>query len=462
VILIATLLPTRIPASVVYATDDRRLPADTQIAGVAVGGLLPEQARERLHNDLNAIFAPLTLRAGPLITSFSPTSVSLVILYDAMIAEAQVAGTGARVPLRTSFDEAALREQLRQIATSVDRPAIRTVITSTLPLSRSFALEPGRRLDTAAAAAIIGTRLRSRDGDRSFDLDFQPDTTLPAPDPALLQAQIEAATADWKGVAGVAVYSFDRQQPEARLNGGTVFSGASVMKAAILLNAYTSIITFTPRQEAWLKLMIEKSDNWSANQILAASVGGTGVRDALRGANRMTDMLRQLGLEHTYQYAPYNSSESRGKLPVRGRGPAREGDAPYTEADPWLRTTPVEMSQVFIWIEQCSHGDGPLLPMFPQQLSPARCREMVDRLRKNEDQSRMVSGLPPSADVAHKSGWIDDMQADVGIIHSPGGDFVASIYLYYRPGTRNVAAPTAIGRIARLIYSYYNPPLDIP
>ena len=54
------------------------------------------------------------------------------------------------------------------------------------------------------------------------------------------------------------------------------------------------------------------------------------------------------------------------------------------------------------------------------------------------------------------------MQADVGIIRSPGGDFLMAIYVYtdIRPTkivlTDKVAAPV-IGHFARLIYSFYNP-----
>jgi beta-lactamase class A len=54
------------------------------------------------------------------------------------------------------------------------------------------------------------------------------------------------------------------------------------------------------------------------------------------------------------------------------------------------------------------------------------------------------------------------MQSDVGIVRSPGGDFLVAIYVYtdIRPTkvflTDAIAAPT-IGHFARLIYSYYNP-----
>jgi beta-lactamase class A len=126
-----------------------------------------------------------------------------------------------------------------------------------------------------------------------------------------------------------------------------------------------------------------------------------------------------------------------------------------------LRTTPAEISQVFLLIEQCRNGQGMLLTTF-KQLTPARCAEMITRLESNGDMIRMRSGLPKGAIVAHKSGWIEDMQSDVGIVRSPGGDFLMAIYLYtdIRPNkpflTDEIAAPM-IGTFARLIYSSYNP-----
>ena len=448
----ATSAPTR-----THALSHERLAADVQIAGVDVSSLSPAEASRRLQAALTPLFAPRTMRAGTVVASLDPAAVGLVIHYDAMIAEAQGAGAGARVPLRASYDEAALTAWLRALGSQAAQPPAFPVITSTVPMSRSFALRPGLRLDVEGAATRVGEQLRSGARD-ALDLALVLDVGAGRPEAAQIQEQLAQMAAEWRGVAGVYLYDLDGDAAVAQVNPGSVFSGASVMKAPIMLNAYISLQAFTKQQDAWLHQMIEVSDNNAANQLLAASADGSGMAAAVRGVNLMTDRLRALGLEHTYQYAPYASSQWHGRLPIRGRGPAREGDAPYTQADPYLRATPAEMARVFVLIHQCSQGHGRLLELFGQQLSPTRCQEMVDRLRRNADTTRMVAGLPAGADVAHKSGWIDDMQADVGIVHSPGGTFVAAIYVFYTPGTRNVtSAPNAIARIARLIYSSYNP-----
>jgi hypothetical protein len=87
---------------------------------------------------------------------------------------------------------------------------------------------------------------------------------------------------------------------------------------------------------------------------------------------------------------------------------------------------------------------------------------MLDLLEANEDHKRMVAGIPDGVRVEHKSGWIDDMQADAGIVRTPGGDFLVAIYLYQpvaagKPRLPDRVAMSAIAGFARLVYTYYNP-----
>src|SRR5262249_40111283 len=162
----------------------------------------------------------------------------------------------------------------------------------------------------------------------------------------------------WDGIAGLYVYDLASDQVLASLNQNTVFSGASVMKVPILLQSYIHLSSFSATQEKWLQKMIVDSDNLSANAMLAASAGGSGSDDALAGTLAMSDMLKGLGLEHTYQYMPYEAGDyliKVRKIKIK-IGPKHEGAAPYTEPDPVLRTTPAEMSRVFLLINQCSKG----------------------------------------------------------------------------------------------------------
>lgn len=281
----------------------------------------------------------------------------------------------------------------------------------------------------------------------------------PHGDPAQLREQVAARVNDWKGIAGVYVFDLASRQPLVTHNEETVFTAASVMKAAILLFAYVQLPEFTPEQDRWLDAMIVNSANVPANHLLAASVGGRSPGAALNGAARMSGLLADLGLEHTYMRGTYIEKGYPGA--AMRPGPARDGPTPYTLSNPYLRTTPADMGRLFLMIDDCAHGSGHLLDPVAGALSPERCRAILDRLEQSGDRTRLVAGLPEGIPVAHKSGWIDDMEGDVGIVRSPGGDYILAVFLF-RDARRfsSRQATATIAEISRQIYRYYNPPAD--
>ena len=232
------------------------------------------------------------------------------------------------------------------------------------------------------------------------------------------------------------------------------------MCSSDLLNVYISAPKFSDRTTAALKKMIVESDNLKANDVLAASAGGTSTDSAFEGANQMSAMLADIGLKNTFLYVPFESGDFIKLYKVKFKtGPKQGGEAPFIKASNTLRTTPFEMAQIYIDLEQCSQGKGILLEKYAENLSAARCKEMLGWLETNGDHTRMLSGLPASAKVAHKSGWIPpEIQADAGIVRSPGGDFVLSIYMS-QPGDAYSDSQVIglLGGVARLVYSYYNP-----
>jgi len=211
-----------------------------------------------------------------------------------------------------------------------------------------------------------------------------------------------------------------------------------------------------------MREMVIESNNLSANDLLAAAVGGIGTDAAYEGSQEMNMMLRELGFQHTYQNMPYEAGDYL--IGLRGLsieyGPAQEGSPPYTEADPIVRTTPAEISRIFVMINECSQGEGQLLEQFAETLTPEDCQAILDLLAQNADKSRIAAGLPPDTRLEHKSGWTGDMHADVGIVRSEGGDFLLATYIYqeqnnsYLPDFR---AARYISALSRLVYTAYNP-----
>jgi beta-lactamase class A len=231
----------------------------------------------------------------------------------------------------------------------------------------------------------------------------------------------------------------------------------------IMLNAYINLPDFTEKQQTALRNMIVESDNLAANALLAASIGGVGTEDAIVGAERMSKMLADLGFPETFQYVPFEAQDyiKLMKLKVKA-GPARGGKPPYTEAGRYLRTTPREMASLYAEVDRCARGEGMLLEKFGDTLTPERCLEMLDRLAENGDKRRMVAGIPEGVRVEHKSGWTEDMQADVGIVRSPGGDYVVAIYVYRPIAAGDAPVPdrimmSTIAAFSRLVYTYFNP-----
>jgi hypothetical protein len=173
----------------------------------------------------------------------------------------------------------------------------------------------------------------------------------------------------------------------------------------------------------------------------------------------MSDMLEQLGFEHTYMKMPYEGYDYLVGLQgiAIEYGPPRQGPPPFTASDPLLRTTPAEISRLFLMIEACSQGSGVLLEQF-DLLSTDRCQQILDLLARNADTERIVAAIPPDVRVEHKSGWVQDMHADAAIVRSPGGDYLLTIYLWRGveelPG---LWANPYIVALSRLVYSAYDP-----
>ena len=66
--------------------------------------------------------------------------------------------------------------------------------------------------------------------------------------------------------------------------------------------------------------------------------------------------------------------------------------------------------------------------------------------------------MPERTRVAHKSGWIADTQGDVGIVRSPGGDYLLAVFVYRDADTFDAdAAAATIAEASGVVYRYFNP-----
>jgi beta-lactamase class A len=438
------------------------------VAGVDVGGMTLNEAEARLREALVAD-GSITLEAGDASYELELAAVGATPAIDTLLAAAAEAidsPAPARVPPQFELDEAALRAELGAFAEQLATPAELQVITGTDVLSRSFAYTPGRALDLDGAAELVAERIAAG-STGAVELELVEDPEPPRVGLDRLIEEVETLAAEWDGVVGFHLYDLESGE-SVGYNDRTVFAGASTIKTAIMLYAYANLERFDELELTWLEEMIVESDNLAANGLLAAGAGGQGTEYAFEGADAMSVMLEeQLGLRHTYLFVPYETADYIKLYKPKFRcGPAGPvGEKPYTEMGPCLRAEPASMARLYALIDECANGEGLLLDEFAK-LDPERCQEMLDRLAENGDTSRMVAGVPEKVRVEHKSGWIEDMQADAGIIRSPGGDYVLAVYVY-RPLLKDmylwkdeVMAP-AVAAFSHLAYTAFNPlPLD--
>lgn len=444
----------------------------SMIAGLSVAGLTIAEARAILEERGAALPSAVTVEAGPISRELALASIDLALPVDDLLDQARPAfdgGSPAAVPLALALDEAALREQLATLAAEGPATASISVLsesgafTATDVLSRSFVYTPGLTLDLDAAVEQVRAALADPDAGDPIALALAEDEAPPRVPLERLRVEVEALAETVPGVVGF--HLIDLASGESvGYNDRTVFAGASTIKTAVMLFLYISLDELSERQRFWLNEMIRYSDNLSANDLLAAAMGAQGTEHAFAGADAMSTMLQEeLGLRHTYLYVPYETTDYIKLYKPKFRcGPAGPvGERPYTEMGACLRAEPASMARLYQLIDQCAQGEGELLEKY-ERLSAERCQEMLDWLARNGDKARMVAGIPRGVRVEHKSGWIEDLNADNGIVRSPGGDYILSVY-YYRPldGKRDYwteaqLAPV-VAAFSRLAYTAYNP-----
>jgi beta-lactamase class A len=82
--------------------------------------------------------------------------------------------------------------------------------------------------------------------------------------------------------------------------------------------------------------------------------------------------------------------------------------------------------------------------------SAQSCRAMIDVMLRNDDTTKIVSGLPRGTPCAHKTGEIDGVRNDAAIV-DPFGDNPFILVVLTRDLTNTRAGDAGIGAIARRV-----------
>ncbi|MBN1483442.1 MAG: serine hydrolase [Chloroflexia bacterium] len=493
-----TLSTTPVP---VVAVDPPALllPPGLSIAGVPLGGLTLEQAEAALERyRLRPLRRPLLLRLEQRSLYLDPVEVGLEVALAPALAAAeeyarqwrqqrwavQLSTNGPLVgpvepvdlPLQVDLDASALHAFLQDLAGEYDRrsrPRHQEVVTDTalladmgvlsptwsphFPPRAFYAAESGRRLRVEAALEPLSAALRQWQRE---PLSLPTEVLEPpAPRLAVLQQALYRRAASMPGVVGL--YVRDLQTgAEIGVNERVIFSGASVVKIAIMLKAY--LFWQGPPSgdlEEALWLMMVYSSNEDSNTVLG--VGGSGAGEDLPVQSlAMTAMLHELGLRDTCMLSPYWGGFYRGPTCFQAPPPGLadlSDRRPLTDPDAYRLTTPRDMGLLLADIYECGQGEGAILERFPEQITPAECQSMLELMLQNADRRRLLAGLPRDVPVAHKSGWISDMKADTGIVFSPAGPYVVSIFVWEEGLLPDAWGNARIAALSWLVYSFFNP-----
>jgi beta-lactamase class A len=238
---------------------------------------------------------------------------------------------------------------------------------------------------------------------------------------------------------------------ELMINAEVAYSGLSVLKIAVLEEAYRSLDQ--PPDMETRKLISEtmtESGNFTANLLLRDVVADGNTYEAVE---RLTASMDRLGLSNTFMAAPYDEKD----LGVTITTTANTRTDISAEPDPFIQTTPLDIGLFLEMIYQCSHGGGALRLTYPDGVTSDECRAMIEWMSQNPIDSLIEAGVPDEVEVAHKHGWISNTHADAGLAFTPGGDYVLVIFLHRPEWLQWEESAALITDISTATYRYFNP-----
>jgi hypothetical protein len=482
ILLLTGALILSIVSLVSYSRQRNNYPAGMNIAGVPVGGLTPTEASQRL---LEVYTSPVEILYNDAVIHIDPSVVGFQADVETMLAAADLSRTGGSfwggfwnylwnrtppevtIPLSPKLSEERLREYLQnEVAARYDLPPSPAI---PVPGGTTFLSgQPGQTLDIDRAVLLISDALKSPTN-RSVALTF---TRNSAARPtienlSILLKQI-VTVSDFDGLIGL--YMVDLQtgeeihfaiynKQEISIDPDIAFSASSTMKipvvASYLINRGSNL---SPEISNTISQTLGKSSNEATDIVLSAI-------DPNRGPVIVTENMRTIGLESTFLAGFFtNPAYLLPSIPVT---PGNSRADITTEPDPYSQTTPSEMGSLLTDIYQCAQNKGgALIAAFPDKVSPATCQLLIDFMSQDKLGSLIQGGVPDGTLVPHKHGYVPASDgvvhdtSDVGIVYTPGGNFVLSIYTYH-PVTNiwDITNPL-FGDLTQAVYNYFNVSLE--
>ena len=451
-----------------YQQSRRFLPLGTTIGGVDVGGLELNEAQTKVETAYNQ---PVSVYHFEDMVQINPPDVGFTLDIATMMAEAekvrtqQEFGPGflsyllqrplqpVQIELIATHSPELVAAMVNSIANYLDKPMSLPQIE---PTNLTFqAGENGYTTDIIVGINDVAAALYRLDN-RIVHLVVQ-DEVSPAPGFALLQTYIENKISTFPG--GGSFFIMDLQTgEEIAVNADQAMSGTSIMKIAIVLETFRALNNNPDIDQT--KLISETlvvSGNYSANLLLDVVAGQN---NAYLGSDILTASMQQLGLENTFMVTPYEEP-ARAERPTL-RTPANTNPENQITVDPAMQTTARDIGTLLSMIYYCTQGKGALLAVYPDQLTPNECQQILHYMSMDLNGFILRAGVPPCTIVAHKHGWIDGdvgfhgTHGDAAIIETEGRHYVIVTFVYTEGWMDWTISFPFMADISRAVYNYYN------
>lgn len=329
--------------------------------------------------------------------------------------------------------------------------------------------QPGYTFNVARATTLVDLMVRAG---ITEPIHFEPELVPPPPiTKDLLLPPLKERLARFPGVTSILVKNLDTDEVLYESNVDYVLSGMSVVKIGIMIEVYRFFDGEVDAQthQEMLDMLGSESCNPCANRLLAVVGGGS----RYDGAAQVTKTMRRLGLDNFYLCAPFREVRrddgtsgyaGLGNL-VWTAGHSLQGETPKKPGyDRCVRATPREMANLVEMIYRGSQGEGLLRDAYPNIFTPEACQDMIDIMAANDLRNMLGSGIPAEVKLAHKHGFSGygvswgDTRAEVGIVFSPGADWLVSFYIWQDTDWINWGINQPLYRdVSNMLYNYFNP-----
>ena len=199
-------------------------------------------------------------------------------------------------------------------------------------------------------------------------------------------------------------------------------------------------------------LMIIVSDN-TATDILLAGVTKEAVNARLRacGLERTTVTMdcRELLYELVGLSEAPAGAETRRLAFERLRRREIDVNSRVYRDERINMTTPREMGRLLEQVVHAARGNG----SDPGQLPAEVCRNMLAIMRRQQVRNRLPLLLPPGVELAHKTGSLSRVSNDAGILDTPRGPCVISVF--GKDLGEDLKGQMAIAQVGRAVYEAY-------